>query len=184
MDGWRIDEGIWRSLNKRPRLDRHVMFGDRENSMSDDETALSANREFATKIVAAYVRRHQIGADQIGSLISTVHQALAGLGKPEHEVAGPRTPAVPIRQSVRHDYVVCLECGWRGQMLRRHATSAHGLTAEEYRMRWNLSWEHPMVAPAYSERRSGLAKQLGLGRGGRKSTVSDATAEPKTAQAS
>ena len=152
--------------------------------MSDYPPVASANRELATQIVAAYVRRHQIGADQIGALISNVHQALAGLGKSEHEAVGPRTPAVPIRQSVRRDYVVCLECGWRGQTLRRHITAAHGLTAEEYRMRWKLPSEHPMVAPAYSERRSGLAKQLGLGRGGRKSTVSDATAEPKTAQAS
>ena len=150
--------------------------------MSDDQPALSANRELATTIVAAYVRRNQIGTDQIGALISTVHQALAGLGKPEQQAAGPRTPAVPIRQSVRRDYVVCLECGWRGQTLRRHITAAHGLTAEEYRRRWNLPSEHPLVAPAYSERRSGLAKQLGLGRGGRKSTASDATeAETPTA---
>jgi predicted transcriptional regulator len=143
--------------------------------MSDDQPALSANRELATTIVAAYVRRNQIGTDQIGALISTVHHALAGLGKPEQQAAGSRTPAVPIKQSVRRDYVVCLECGWRGQTLRRHITSAHGLTAEEYRTRWNLPWEHALVAPAYSERRSGLAKQLGLGRGGRKSTASDAT---------
>ena len=82
--------------------------------MSDDQPAVSANRELATRIVAAYVRRNQIGADQIPTLISTVHQALTGLGKPEPETAGPRAPAVPIRQSVRRDYVVCLECGWRG----------------------------------------------------------------------
>jgi predicted transcriptional regulator len=152
--------------------------------MSDDQPAVSANRELATKIVAAYVRRNQIVADQIPALISTIHQALSGLGRPEDQTAGPRTPAVPIRQSVRRDYVVCLECGWRGQTLRRHITAAHGLTAEEYRMRWNLPWEHPMVAPAYSERRSGLAKQLGFGRGGRKSTASDGTSEPETATAS
>ena len=156
-----------------------LFWGDRGSiGMSDDQPHVSANRELATRIVAAYVRRHQIGGDQIGTLISTVHQALAGLGKAEPEAAGPRTPAVPIRQSVRRDYVVCLECGWRSLMLRRHLATAHGLTAEEYRTRWNLPWEHPLVAPAYSERRSGLAKQLGLGRGGRKSTASDATSEP------
>jgi predicted transcriptional regulator len=152
--------------------------------MSDDQPAVLANRELAARIVAAYVRRHQIGADQIGALISNVHQALAGLGKPEFETAGPRTPAVPIRQSVRRDYVVCLECGWRGHMLRRHITTAHGLTAEEYRRRWNLPSDHPLVAPAYSERRSDLAKQLGLGRGGRKSTASDATSEAEAPTAS
>ena len=152
--------------------------------MSDDQPPASVNRELATRIVVAYVRRNQIGSDQIPTLISTVYQALTGLEKPEPETAGPRTPAVPIRQSVRRDYVVCLECGWRGHMLRRHITTAHGLTAEEYRMRWNLPWEHPLVAPAYSERRSGLAKQLGLGRGGRKSTASDATSEPEASTAS
>jgi predicted transcriptional regulator len=142
--------------------------------MSDDQPALSANRELATTIVAAYVRRNQIGTDQIGALISTVHQALARLGKPQQHAAGPRTPAVPIKQSVRRDYVVCLECGWRGYMLRRHISTSHGLTAEEYRTRWTLPWEHPLVAPAYSERRSGLAKQLGLGRSGR-TTATDVT---------
>jgi predicted transcriptional regulator len=152
--------------------------------MSDDQPAVSTKRELVTRIVAAYVRRNKIEADQIPTLISTVHQALTGLGKLELEAAGPRTPAVPIRQSVRRDYVVCLECGWRGHMLRRHITTAHGLTAEEYRSRWNLPWEHPLVAPAYSERRSGLAKRLGLGRGGRKSTANDATSEPETAKAS
>jgi predicted transcriptional regulator len=152
--------------------------------MSDYPPAASANRAYATRIVAAYVRRHQVGADQIPTLISTVHQAIAGLGKPEHEVTGPRTPAVPIKQSVRRDYVLCLECGWRGQTLRRHITAAHRLTAEEYRMRWNLPWEHPMIAPAYSERRSGLAKQLGLGRGGPNSPPSNATSEAETPVAS
>ena len=103
--------------------------------MPDHPPAVSANRELAATIVAAYVRRNQIGADQLPNLISTIHQALAGLGKPERETAGPRTPAVPIRQSVRRDYVVCIECGWRGQTLRRHITAAHGLTVEEYRTR-------------------------------------------------
>jgi len=91
---------------------------------SDDQPAVSANCELATKIVAAYVRRSQIGADQIGALISNVHQALADLGKPGQQAAGPRTPAVPIKQSVRLDYVVYLECRRRGQTLRRHITVA------------------------------------------------------------
>lgn len=139
-----------------------------------------AHRELATKIVAAYVRRHQIGSDQIPALISTIHQALAGLGKLEQVAAGPRIPAVPIRQSVRPDYLVCLECGRRSKTLRRHLTTAHGLSAEEYRRRWDLPREYPVVAPAYSERRSGLAKQLGLGRGGRRSRASDTASIPET----
>jgi predicted transcriptional regulator len=65
---------------------------------------------------------------------------------------------------VHRDYVVCLECGWRGQILRRHVATSHGLSVEQYRARWNLPRAHPLVAPGYSERRSGLAKQIGLGR--------------------
>ena len=74
-----------------------------------------------------------------GTLISTVHQALAGLGKQPPETGGERTPAVPIRRSVHRDYVVCLECGWRGLMVRRHLATGHGLTVEQYRARWNLA---------------------------------------------
>jgi predicted transcriptional regulator len=122
------------------------------------------DRELTSKIVAAYVRRNQVGVDQLGALISTVHQALSGLGKPVAEASVERTPAVPIRRSVHRDYVVCLECGWRGQMLRRHLATGHGLSVDQYRARWNLPREHPITAPGYSERRSGLAKQIGLGR--------------------
>src|SRR6516225_10976340 len=132
--------------------------------MPDETPSASINRELAAKITAAYVRRAQIGSDQLGTLISTVHQALAGLGKPPPETSGERTPAVPIRRSVHRDYVVCLECGWRGLMVRRHLTTGHGLTVEQYRARWNLPREHPMVALGYSERRSSLAKRIGLGR--------------------
>jgi predicted transcriptional regulator len=121
--------------------------------------------ELTTNIVAAYVRRNQIGADQLPILISTVHQALASLGKPVAQFDRERTPAVPIRRSIHRDYVVCLECGWRGKMLRGHLASGHELSVEQYRVRWNLPREHPMTAPSYSEQRSSLAKQIGLGRG-------------------
>ena len=106
-----------------------------------------------------------MATDQLASLISTVHQALANLGKPATETPGERTPAVSARQSVHRDFVVCMDCGWKGSMLRRHVTTAHGLTADEYRARWNLKSDHPMTAPDYSERRSTMAKQIGLGRG-------------------
>ena len=121
--------------------------------------------ELTTNIVAAYVRRNQIGADQLPILISTVHQALASLGKPVAQFDRERTPAVPIRRSIHRDYVVCLECGWQGKMLRGHLASGHELSVEQYRVRWNLPREHPMTAPSYSEQRSSLAKQIGLGRG-------------------
>ncbi len=138
--------------------------------MPEEPPPPSIERELTAEIVAAYVRRNQIGSDQLATLISTVHQALVGLGKPAAEVDGERTPAVPIRRSVHRDYVVCLECGWRGQMLKRHVATGHGLTVEQYRVRWNLTREHPMTAPGYSEQRSSLAKQIGLGRGRRASS--------------
>jgi predicted transcriptional regulator len=124
-----------------------------------------------TKIVAAYLRRNLVPADQLGTLISAVHQALGKLREPATEPLVERTPAVLIRRSVTPDFVVCLDCGWKGQMLRRHVSAAHGLSVEEYRARWSLPAEHAMTAPAYSERRSTMAKQLGLGRGGRRAAV-------------
>jgi predicted transcriptional regulator len=133
--------------------------------LPDEQPSPTLDRGLTTNIVAAYVRRNQIGADQLPILISTVHQALAGLGKSKAETEMERTPAVSIQRSVHRDYVVCLDCGWKGQVLKRHLSTAHGLTVEDYRGRWNLPREHPLTAPAYSERRSGLAKQSGLGRG-------------------
>jgi predicted transcriptional regulator len=140
---------------------------------------VEVHTELTTNIVAAYVRRNQIGADQLPILISTVHQALASLGKPVAQFDRERTPAVPIRRSIHRDYIVCLECGWRGKVLRRHLATGHGLTVEQYRARWNLTREHLMTAPGYSEQRSSLAKQIGLGRGrGRGRSASREEPEP------
>ena len=126
------------------------------------------------------IRSHRINS---ASLISTVHQALGGLGEPATEAVVERTPAVSIRRSVHHDYVICLDCGWRGQMLRRHVATAHGLTVEQYRARWNLLADHAMTAPGYSERRSTMAKQLGLGRARGASVKAPAPAAPETSVA-
>jgi predicted transcriptional regulator len=133
--------------------------------MPDEPLAASINREVAARIVAGYVRRNQIGSDQIAPLISTVHQALAALGAPPAEALVEQTPAVSIRRSVQHDHVTCLDCGWRGQVLRLHLTTAHRLSVAQYRTRWSLPVDHAVTAPAYSERRSMMAKQIGLGRG-------------------
>jgi predicted transcriptional regulator len=151
--------------------------------MTDEPPAASANQELTTEIVAAYVRRNQVGADQLASLISTVHQALGDLGKPAPEAVVERTPAVSIRRSVQHDKVTCLECGWARSMLRRHLTTAHGLSVERYRARWNLPRDHAMVAPGYSERRSTMAKQFGLGRTRGASAETAAVSETETATA-
>jgi predicted transcriptional regulator len=141
--------------------------------MPDDNTS-TLNRQLAAEIIGAYVRRNQVPPDQLASLISTVHAALADLGTPAAEALVERTPAVSIRRSVQHDRVTCLECDWSGSMLRRHLTASHRLTPAEYRARWSLPREHLLTAPAYSERRSGMAKQFGLGRGGRRASKSAA----------
>jgi predicted transcriptional regulator len=115
------------------------------------------------KIVESYLRHHTVGASELPDLIATVHRSLRELGRqpPVEEVL---TPAVAVRQSVRHDYVVCLDCGYRGKTLRRHIGTRHGLSRDQYLKRWGLQPDHPLTAPAYSEQRSTLAKQLGLGR--------------------
>ena len=132
--------------------------------MPGESSAAPETRELAARIIAAYVRRNQIAADEINALISTVYQALAGLGRGPEQEPAERVPAVPIRRSVTSDAVFCLECGWKGKMLRRHVGTAHTLSVRAYRSRWNLSAEHPIVAPSYSAQRSGMARELGLGR--------------------
>jgi predicted transcriptional regulator len=132
--------------------------------MPEDERSASAKQVSTTQIVAAYVRRNQIAASDLAALISTVYEALGRSSPSPVEPIAERTPAVPIRRSITPNSVVCLDCGWRGQMLRRHLTSAHGLSVEQYRGRWKLSPDHALTAPSYSERRSTMAKQIGLGR--------------------
>jgi predicted transcriptional regulator len=95
-----------------------------------EENKLSLDRRLAAQIVGAYLRNHQVPADQLGSLISTVRQTFGDLAKPAAEAVVERTPAVSIRQSVTPNFVVCLDCGYRGQMLRRHLTTAHGRAVE------------------------------------------------------
>ena len=121
------------------------------------------NLRLTAMIVKSYVRHHTVAAGQLSDLIATVHRAIGQLGQPiqPEEV---RTPAVLVRRSVHQDYVVCLDCGYRGKTLRRHISTRHGLNREEYLKRWGLRSDHPVTAPAYSERRSQLAKSLGLGR--------------------
>jgi predicted transcriptional regulator len=115
------------------------------------------------KIVVSYVRHHKLGSDQLADLITSVHRAIGQVGQPP-EPDEVLTPAVSVRRSVHRDYVICLDCGYRGKTLRRHISARHALSGEEYRQRWGLRSDHPLTAPAYSERRSTLAKSLGLGR--------------------
>jgi len=137
--------------------------------MADEAKYQGAYPHLVTKIIASYVSRHNVTPEQIPELIHSVHRTIGSLGKPV-EPEGAITPAVPIRRSVQRDAVVCLECGWKGKMLRRHLSTRHGLTGEQYLKRWHLASDHPLTAPTYSAQRSTLAKELGLGRGGRRST--------------
>ncbi len=121
------------------------------------------NQRHTTDIVAAYVRHNSIATDQISGLINAVHSTLNGLGNEVVEEP-PRVPAVSVRRSVRPDHIICIECGYKGQMLKKHLRSRHGLSVAEYRSRWNLASDYPMTAPNYSERRSQLAKSIPLDR--------------------
>jgi len=114
------------------------------------------------QIVRSYVAHNNLPASELSILIATVHRSLAGLDTPDEIPA--REPAVAINRSYGRDFVICLDCGWRGQMLRRHLTVSHGLSRSDYRTRWNLKTTHPITAPAYSERRTAMAEQIGLGR--------------------
>lgn len=135
--------------------------------MVDDSGAQKVDPGLVVEIVSSYVAKNSVAVDQLGGLIATVHQTLSGLGT---NTTTPTlaleklAPAVPIRRSVQPDYVVCLECGFQAKTLRRHLRTSHGLDPMAYRARWKLSPDHPLTAPAYSERRSTMAKQLGLGR--------------------
>jgi predicted transcriptional regulator len=116
-------------------------------------------------IVAAHVSNNTISVDQIPALIKEVHKTLAGLGsEPEPEKA----PAVSIKRSVKKDAITCLECGQPKKMLKRHLSTAHGLSVKEYREKWRLPSDYPLVAPNYAAQRSRLAKKIGLGTKPRK----------------
>jgi predicted transcriptional regulator len=138
--------------------------------MADEPKYQVAHPQLVTKIIASYVSHNNVSPEQIPELIASVHRTFENLGKPA-EPTGVLNPAVPVRRSVQRDAVVCLECGWKGKMLRRHLSTRHGLTGELYLKRWNLASDHPLTAPTYSEQRSSLAKELGLGRGGRMAPV-------------
>jgi predicted transcriptional regulator len=103
-------------------------------------------------------------APEVGALIQSVFDTLRGLATDEPAVPVELTPAVPVKRSVTDDAIVCLECGEKLKMLKRHLTTDHGLTPEQYRVRWGLRPDYPMVAPTYSAQRQALAKQFGLGR--------------------
>ena len=115
-------------------------------------------------IVAAHVGYNNVGVAELPQLIGNVYSALAALGAPPAEPEAPPQSAVPIRSSVKKDKILCLEDGMELKMLKRHLMTHHNMTPEQYRLRWKLPADYPMVAPDYAETRRDLAKKIGLGR--------------------
>jgi predicted transcriptional regulator len=120
-----------------------------------------------TEIVSSHLSNNQMGAEEIPSLIQRIYKTLASVGMETVPNAERPQPAVPIKKSVTPDYIVCLEDGKKLKMLKRHLKTAYDMTPEEYRERWGLNADYPMVAPNYARQRSRLAKEIGLGTGGR-----------------
>jgi len=116
-------------------------------------------------IVSAYVSKNVLPAQQIPDIINTVYSSLTGLnGQPREVPAEPLKPSVPIRKSVTPEYIICLEDGKKLKMLKRHLRSTYNMSPDEYRVRWGLPADYPMVAPNYAAQRSEFAKRIGLGR--------------------
>jgi predicted transcriptional regulator len=120
--------------------------------------------EITAGIVSAFVSNNQVPRSELANLIGSVHQSLAGIGEPTELVTQALTPAVPIKKSVHNDYIVCLEDGKKFKSLKRHLGVHYNLTPDEYRQKWGLPRDYPMVAPSYAAARSELAKSMGLGR--------------------
>ncbi|MFC0590562.1 MucR family transcriptional regulator [Novosphingobium aquiterrae] len=132
-----------------------------EDSQADTKEMLIT---LTSDIVAAHVSNNSVAVDDLPVLISNVYGALAGLGEVVPVVEKMPEPAVSIRASIKPDYIVCLEDGKKLKMLKRHLMTHYNLTPEQYRARWNLPADYPMVAPSYAEKRRDLAKKIGLGR--------------------
>ncbi|HEY5410141.1 MAG TPA: MucR family transcriptional regulator [Caulobacteraceae bacterium] len=124
--------------------------------------------EMTADIVAAYVGANSVTAADLPSLIQSVHRALTGVAAGADVVeAAPREPAVPVKKSITPEYLICLEDGRKFKSLKRHLRTKYNMSPEDYRAKWGLPKDYPMVAPSYAKARSELAKQMGLGQGGR-----------------
>lgn len=132
-----------------------------------DATHADANEMLITltsDIVAAHVSNNDVSVNDVPALITNIYSALAGLGQPVVVEETLPEPAVSIRASIKPDYIVCLEDGKKLKMLKRHLMTHYNMTPDQYRARWSLASDYPMVAPNYAEKRRELAKKIGLGR--------------------
>jgi predicted transcriptional regulator len=140
------------------------------NKMSEENAQrLSAGEllRMTAEVVASYVQINPIPTSELTNIMMSVHASLKELNGPEAPSAQIAEPAVPIRKSITPDYLVCLEDGRKLKMLKRHLRTAYGMTPDDYRAKWNLPSDYPMVAPNYAKQRSAFAKKIGLGRVGK-----------------
>jgi predicted transcriptional regulator len=135
--------------------------------MSDTKETQEFLATLTADIVSAHVSNNSVNASELPALISSVYSSLSGLGGMPAAPSEPPTPAVPIRSSIKPDYIVCLEDGKKLKMLKRHLMTSYQMTPEQYRARWGLPADYPMVAPNYAETRRTLAIAIGLGKQGR-----------------
>jgi predicted transcriptional regulator len=141
-------------------------------SQGQDDTQLVPDSELlrmTTEVVASYVRQNPVAAERLPELINSVHDSLKnvnGQAAPQ-QPEQPAKPAVPIRKSINPDYLVCLEDGKKLKMLKRHLRTTYNMSPDEYRAKWGLPPDYPMVAPNYAAQRSDFAKRIGLGRSAR-----------------
>ena len=141
-------------------------LGARMIEQSPNKVAEEELLRMTAEVVAAYVRNNTLPTAQLAEVINAVYLSLRGLeNKGVEGKAEALKPAVPIRKSITPDYLVCLEDGKKLKMLKRHLRSTYGMTPDEYRQKWGLPPDYPMVAPNYAEQRSAFAKKIGLGRG-------------------
>ena len=151
-------------------------------NLIDEEGSLEPQDmlRLSTEVVASYLMNNSVSPTALPDLIRSVHTSLSTLSRPAAAPASTekQKPAVPISRSINEDYIVCLEDGKRLKMLKRYLRSKFNLSPDEYRRKWGLSPEYPMVAPAYATRRSEFAKQIGLGRGVRRAAGASPKAKP------
>lgn len=120
-----------------------------------------------TEITSAYLANNSVSVSEIGSVIDQVYKSLSNVNAESNPIVDRPQPAVPIKKSVQPDHIICLEDGKKLKMLKRHLKTAYNMSPEDYRERWGLPADYPMVAPNYAEKRSRLAKDIGLGTKGR-----------------
>jgi predicted transcriptional regulator len=137
----------------------HFGGADMDNQENPAEVIVALTAD----IVSAHVSNNSVAVSDLPTLIQNVHNALTGLGKVQEEPVAKQEPAVSVRSSIKPDYVVCLEDGLKMKMLKRHLMTDHQMTPDQYRQKWGLGADYPMVAPNYAEQRRTLAKKIGLG---------------------